>query len=240
MAEPAVIVGAVKQQLGRLAGGPLAGRKVVVSAGGTREAIDAVRFLGNRSSGLMGRAVAEAALLRGAMVTLVSTTAVDGAPYRVEVVETAEQMAAAVRHEVADADVLVMAAAVADYRPAAPQAGKIERCDQDTLVLDLVRTVDVLASTAQPGLLRVAFAAEAGPRLDRARAKRLDKKVDLLVFNDILAAGVGIGSKDNEITIIGPDGEEHVPRASKEACAEAIVTAVERALQRRNLSGAQG
>jgi phosphopantothenoylcysteine decarboxylase / phosphopantothenate---cysteine ligase len=234
MAEPAVIVGAVKQQLGRLAGGPLAGRKVVVSAGGTREAIDAVRFLGNRSSGLMGRAVAEAALVHGADVVLVSTTQAEDAPYRVVTVETAEQMGAAVRDEAADADVLVMAAAVADFKPAEAEAGKIQRSQRDTLTLELVRTVDVLAGAARPGLFRVAFAAEAGPRLDRARAKRLAKKVDLLVFNDILAAGVGIGSPENEITIIGPDGEQHVPRAGKDVCAEAIVAAVERALAQRD------
>jgi phosphopantothenoylcysteine decarboxylase/phosphopantothenate--cysteine ligase len=233
MAEPAIIVGTVKQALGRLAGGPLAGRKVVVSAGGTREAIDAVRFLGNRSSGIMGRAVAEAAQLHGADVVLVSTVPVPDAPYEVRMVVSAEEMGEAVRTASADADVLVMAAAVADFRPAEPQDGKIERAERDTFTLDLVRTVDVLASAARPGLFRVAFAAEAGPRLDRARAKKVAKKVDLLVFNDILGAGIGIGSTDNEITIIGPDGEQHVPRADKAVCAEAIVTAIERALAGR-------
>ncbi len=233
MAEPAVILAAVKQALGRARDGGLTGRKVVVTAGGTREAIDAVRFLGNRSSGLMGRAVAEAALLHGADVVLVSTTPVEDAPYPVVLVESAEQMGEAVQQQVVDADVLVMAAAVADFRPAKPETGKIERAEKDRLTLDLVRTVDVLSSAARPGLFRVAFAAEAGPRLDRARGKRLAKKVDLLVFNDILAAGVGIGSQDNEITIIGPDGEEHVPRASKAVCAESIVTAIERGLSAR-------
>jgi phosphopantothenoylcysteine decarboxylase / phosphopantothenate---cysteine ligase len=174
-------------------------------------------------------------MLRGATVTLVSTIPVDDAPYEVRLVDSAEEMSAAVREASADADVLVMAAAVADFRPAHPEAGKIERAERDTLTLDLVRTVDVLASAARPGLFRVAFAAEAGPKLDRARKKRLAKKVDLLVFNDILGAGIGIGSTDNEITIIGPDGEQHVPRADKAVCAEAIIAAIE-----RGLTGSEG
>lgn len=230
MAEPQVILAAVRQTLAAAADGPLAGRKVVVTAGGTREPIDAVRFLGNRSSGRMGRAVAEAAMVHGATVTLVSTDPVPAAPYRVVEVETATEMAAAVREATADADVLVMAAAVADFRPASAQCGKIERAERETLTLDLVRTVDVLGETARPGLFRVAFAAEAGPRLDRARAKRRAKHVDLIVFNDVLAAGIGIGGDENEITIIGPDREEHVPRASKDVCAEAVVRAIEAGL----------
>lgn len=234
MAEPEVILAAVQRTLGAMSHGPLAGRKVVVTAGGTREPIDAVRFLGNRSSGRMGRAVAEAAVAHGADVALISTTPMPAAACAVTVVETAAEMAAAVTHAVADADVLVMAAAVSDFRPAEPLEGKIERADKDTLSLDLVRTVDVLAEAARPGLCRVAFAAEAGPRLDRARAKRRAKGVDLMVFNDILAAGIGIGSEDNEITIIGPDREEHVARAPKDVCAEAIVRAIERELAARD------
>jgi phosphopantothenoylcysteine decarboxylase/phosphopantothenate--cysteine ligase len=125
-----------------------------------------------------------------------------------------------------------MAAAVADYRPDNPVAGKIERADSQTLTLDLERTQDVLADAARPGLLRVAFAAEAGPQLERARRKRAQKGVELLVFNDILAAGIGIGADDNEITIIGSDGDQHVQRAPKSVCAEAIVAAIERELAR--------
>lgn len=230
MAEPAAIVAAVKRALVRQATGPLAGRTVVVTAGGTREAIDAVRFIGNRSSGKMGRAVADAAYLRGAEVVLITTVPADDAPYRVVPVESAEQMTVAVERECAAAAVLVMAAAVADYRPARTEDGKIERDDRDTLTLDLVRTPDILAGAARPGLFRVAFAAEAGPRIDRARAKRAAKQADLLVFNDILAAGIGIGSDENEVTIIGPHGERHVPRTSKQECAMAIVAAIETGL----------
>ncbi len=230
MAEPGAIVAAVKRAFAGLGGGALSGRRVVVSAGGTREAIDAVRFLGNRSSGRMGIAVADAAYLAGAEVTLISTVDVADTPYEVHMVESAEEMAAAVGAAVDGAHVLVMAAAVADYKPAVYHDGKIERGLQDRLTLDLERTVDVLDAAARPGLLRVAFAAEAGPRLDRARAKRAAKQVELLVFNDILQEGVGIGSDENEITIIGPEGEQHVPRSSKAACAEAIVAAIARQL----------
>jgi len=232
MAEPVVVLAAVRRAFAGLARGPLAGRRVVVTAGGTREAVDAVRFLGNRSSGKMGRAVADACYLHGAHVTLVSTVSQEAAPYDVVAVESAAQMAAAVKQLSTEADVLVMAAAVADYRPAKPVEGKIERADTERLTLELERTEDILTNAARPGLLRVAFAAEAGPRLERARRKRTQKGVELLVFNDILAAGIGIGADENEITIIGPDGDEHVPRAPKSICAEAIVAAVERELVR--------
>ena len=227
MASPDAIRLAVRRALAGAASGPLKGRKVVVTSGGTRERIDAVRFIGNRSSGKMGRAVADEAYLRGARVALVTTQPAEGTPYPVVPVESAGDMAAAVRAEVNDADVLVMAAAVADFAPREAQEGKIERAARDTLTLELVRTVDVLAETAKPGLFRVAFAAEAGPQLQRARAKKAAKGVDMLVFNDILAEGVGIGSDENEITIITGTGETHVPRTSKAACAAAIVDGIE-------------
>jgi phosphopantothenoylcysteine decarboxylase/phosphopantothenate--cysteine ligase len=222
---------AVRRAFAREAGGPLAGRRVVVTAGGTREAIDAVRFIGNRSSGKMGRALADEAYLRGADVVLVSTQPQETAPYEVVDVESADDMAAAVDAATASADVLVMAAAVADFKPRAVDPGKIERGERETLTVDLERTVDILASAARPGLLRVGFAAEAGPHVARARAKRAAKGVELLVFNDILAAGVGIGSDENEITIIAADGETHVSRASKQVCAAAVADAIERALE---------
>ena len=233
MAAPEAIVQAVRRGFAAEADGPLAGRRVVVSAGGTREAIDAVRFIGNRSSGKMGRAVADEAYLRGADVVLISTQAQEATPYAVVAVESAAEMAAAVTSAAASADVLVMAAAVADFKPRTVDEGKIERGERETLSLDLERTVDILAAAARPGLLRVGFAAEAGPQLARARAKKAAKGVDLLVFNDILAGGVGIGSDENEITIIAADGETHVPRTSKQACAAAIADAVERALEAR-------
>jgi phosphopantothenoylcysteine decarboxylase/phosphopantothenate--cysteine ligase len=230
MAAPDAIVMAVRRAFAREAGGPLAGRRVVVTAGGTREAIDAVRFIGNRSSGKMGRALADEAYLRGADVVLVSTQPQEAAPYEMVDVESADDMARAVDAATDSADVLVMAAAVADFKPRTVDAGKIERGERDTLTVDLERTVDILASAARPGLLRVGFAAEAGPQIARARAKKAAKGVDLLVFNDILAAGVGIGSDENEITIIAEDGETHVPRTSKQACAAAVADAIERAL----------
>ena len=227
MASPDTIMAAVRRAFAGLAAGPLAGRKVVVTAGGTREAIDAVRYIGNRSSGKMGRAAADEAYLRGADVVLVTTQPAGEAPYRCVAVESAAEMADAVVAECADAAVLVMAAAVADYRPASVAEGKLSRSDSPELALSLVPTVDVLSQTARPGLVRVGFAAEAGPRIDRARAKKAAKKVDLLVFNDILAAGVGIGSDENEITILTAGREVHVPRTAKTACARAILDEVE-------------
>lgn len=231
MADPQAILLAVRRAFAGAAAGPLKGRRVVVTAGGTRERIDAVRYIGNRSSGKMGRAVADEAYLRGADVVMVSTQPVPAAPFEVRLVESAADMAAAVRQASSDADVLVMAAAVADFTPATPSADKLERGDHDHLTLELVRAEDVLAGAARPGLVRVAFAAEAGPRLQRARDKQRAKQVELLVFNDILAEGVGIGSEENEITILAPHGDVHVPRSPKRVCAAAIVDELEKTLE---------
>ncbi|HJW74332.1 MAG TPA: bifunctional phosphopantothenoylcysteine decarboxylase/phosphopantothenate--cysteine ligase CoaBC, partial [Thermoleophilia bacterium] len=235
MVEPEEILAAVKRAFATGAGGALAGRKVVVTAGGTREPLDAVRFIGNRSSGKMGRAVADDAYLRGAEVVLIDA-AVGGreVPYRRVTVETSDDMASAVATEAADAEVLVMAAAVADFKPERPQTGeKIGRADRARLTLELVPTVDILAASERAGLVRVGFVAEAGPRLDRARAKKAAKGVDLLVFNDILAAGVGIGSDENEITMLTPKEEIHVARSPKEECARAVLDQVEALLAGR-------
>ncbi|MEZ5125790.1 MAG: bifunctional phosphopantothenoylcysteine decarboxylase/phosphopantothenate--cysteine ligase CoaBC [Thermoleophilia bacterium] len=231
MAEPATLVLAVRRALRRVAAGPFVGKRVVITAGGTREAIDAVRYVGNRSSGKMGRAVADEAYLRGAEVVLV-TTRPHPAPYAVVAVESASDMAAAVRRETAAA-VVVGVAAVADFRPATPVAGKIERTGRETLSLDLVRTPDVLGEAAASGAVRVAFAAEAGPQLERARAKRIEKGAELLVFNDVTAPGIGMDADDNEITIIGAQREVHVPRASKSVCASAILDEIETVLAAR-------
>ena len=232
MVSPEAIRLAVHRAFASTGTGALAGKKVVVTSGGTRERIDAVRFIGNRSSGKMGRAVADEAYLRGARVALVTTQPAHDAPYEVVQVESAADMAAAVRVQVGDADVLVMAAAVADFRPRDEEPGKIQRGERDTLSLDLVRTIDVLAESARPGLYRVGFAAEAGPQIARARAKKQAKGVDLLVFNDILAEGVGIGSDENEITIITSGEEVTVPRTSKARCAAVIADHIEAGLQR--------
>jgi phosphopantothenoylcysteine decarboxylase/phosphopantothenate--cysteine ligase len=233
MASPEAIRLAVRRAFAGTAAGALAGKKVVVTSGGTRERIDAVRFIGNRSSGKMGRAVADEAYLRGARLVMITTQPAAGAPYDVVRVESAGEMAAAVHEHVRDADVLVMAAAVADFRPRSEEAGKIGRGDRETLTLDLVRTVDILAETARPGLFRVGFAAEAGPQLQRARQKKAEKGVDLLVFNDILAEGVGIGADENAITIITARDEIQVPRTSKSACAVAIADQIEAGLRAR-------
>ncbi|MCX6371797.1 MAG: bifunctional phosphopantothenoylcysteine decarboxylase/phosphopantothenate--cysteine ligase CoaBC [Actinobacteria bacterium] len=233
MVSPAAIRLAVRRAFAAGAAGPLTGKKVVVTSGGTRERIDAVRFIGNRSSGKMGRAVADEAYLRGARVALVTTQPADDTPYEVVGVESADEMAAAVREQLKDADVLVMAAAVADFKPRADEPGKIRRGDRETLTVDLVRTVDILAQTARPGLFRVGFAAEAGPQLRRARAKKAAKGVDLLVFNDILAEGVGIGADENAITILTAHDEIEVPRTSKSACAVAIADQIEEGLRGR-------
>ena len=193
---------------------------MVVTSGGTRERIDAVRFIGNRSSGKMGRAVADEAYLRGAQVTLVTTQPAEGTPYDVVPVESAAEMAAAVRR----ARARRRRARHGRRRRRLParattKAARSSAASATTLTLELVRTVDVLASTARPGLLRVGFAAEAGPRLDRARAKKAAKGVDLLVFNDILAEGVGIGSDENEITIITPAARCTCRAPARRACA---------------------
>ena len=230
MVSPQTILLAVRRAFAAQASGPLAGRRVVVTAGGTRESVDAVRFVGNRSSGKMGRAVADEVYLRGADVVLVTAAPAEESPYATHAVESTAEMSAVVARECAAADVLVMAAAVADFTPAATVDGKIERNNTPSLTIELVATSDILAASARPGLLRVGFAAEAGPRVDRARAKRKAKGVEILVFNDILAEGVGIGSDENEITIITGRGETHVPRTSKTRCAAAIVTEIEATL----------
>jgi phosphopantothenoylcysteine decarboxylase/phosphopantothenate--cysteine ligase len=214
--------------------GSLLGRLVVVSAGPTYEDIDAVRFIGNRSSGKMGYAVAAEAARRGARVVLVSGPSHLPAPAGVELVSvrTAQQMSAAVQQHAAQADIVVMAAAVADYTPdAAPAPGKIEKTNAP-LDLRLVRTTDILAElgrargrSARPVL--VGFAAESGDPVRRGREKRLRKQVDFIVANDISRADAGFESDTNAVTIIGPDGDEHVPTAPKAEIAKTILDRAE-------------
>lgn len=204
LAEPERIADAVA---GVLPGGPLTGAHVVITAGGTREPIDAVRYLGNRSSGKMGNAIAAAAARRGATVTLVTAGAALEHP-RVTVVpvETADQMAEATWAAAQEADVAVMAAAVADFRPADPLNGKLRRLEGPPAI-DLESTPDVLGGVAamvdRPFL--VGFAAEVGG-LDEAVAKARRKGVDLLVANDVAAPGSGFGTDTNQVTIVLPDG----------------------------------
>jgi phosphopantothenoylcysteine decarboxylase/phosphopantothenate--cysteine ligase len=214
----------------------LRGRKVVVTAGGTREPIDAVRFVGNRSSGRMGAAIAAEARRRGAEVTLIAANLAVDEPAGVEVVQT--PTAADLARETlarADADVIVMAAAVADYRPAEPTQAKRPK-ESQSWRLELEPTDDVLrALTAQDadGRIVVGFAAETGDEgLARAREKRTLKRADLFVYNDVGDFGIGFDSAENEVVIISDEGERHVARLPKERVAVEILDDVERLLGR--------
>jgi phosphopantothenoylcysteine decarboxylase / phosphopantothenate---cysteine ligase len=235
MAEPETIVERVEALLGTQPT-PLRGKTVVVTAGGTREPIDAVRFVGNRSSGRMGIAIVEEAKRRGADVTLIAANVVAAPPEGVEVVQapTAADLARETLAR-ADADVVVMAAAVADYRPAEQLQAKRPK-DESSWRLELEPTEDVLrALTAQAspnGRVVVGFAAETGTDgIRRAREKRTVKKVDLIVYNDVAGSDVGFDSPDNEVVIISEDGERHVARAPKEQIAAEILDDVERLLE---------
>lgn len=209
------------------------GLRVLVTAGGTREPIDSVRFIGNRSSGRMGLALAAAARRRGARVTLVSANVSLPVAEGIEVVEveTTAELSAAVERQFSDAHVLLMAAAPADFRAAAPEDGKIAREGGGGLDLQLEPTPDILAAAASrrsADQTLVGFAAEAGAgAIERARAKLERKAVDAIVFNDVSRSEIGFDSVDNEVTIVERSGEHHVPIASKEQVAEAILDRVE-------------
>jgi phosphopantothenoylcysteine decarboxylase/phosphopantothenate--cysteine ligase len=230
LAAPETILAGCATALGRRSRSDLTGRRILVTAGGTREPIDPVRYLANRSSGKQGHALARAAAARGAEVTLVTASGLASAPSveRVEV-ETAAEMAAAVASRAPGADVVVMAAAVADFAPVAASAGKLHRGDGPP-TLELRATPDILAlvvASARPGQLVVGFAAETEDVLARGAAKLRDKRVDLLVVNDVTAPGVGFGHDTNAVAILGRDGEEiTVPLSSKEVVADAILDAV--------------
>ena len=210
--------------------GQLAGRRVVVTAGGTREPIDTVRFVGNRSSGRMGVAVAAEAARRGADVTLLAANLAVPPPAGVETVEvgTADELARETLAR-ADADVIVMAAAVADYRPAGALPTKRKK-DSAPWTITLEPTRDILAELGRrrrDGQVLVGFAADEGEAgLEDARAKRVRKNVNLIVFNEVSAEGIGFESDENEVTIIGEAGEVHVARRSKDECAAAILDEV--------------
>ena len=231
MAEPATIVAAALVLSARR--GDLGGTQVVVSAGGTREAIDPVRVITNRSSGKQGHAIAEAAAARGARVTLVTSSALEP-PAGVEVVhvESAADMHAAIAAAAPSADVVVMAAAVADWRPKAPAAQKTHGLPE--LVLE--PTPDILADLAsarRPGQVLVGFAAETEDVVARARRKLERKGVDLVVVNDVSAPGAGFDHDTNEVTILGADGYvAAVPLTSKRQVADAILDEVVARLER--------
>ncbi len=235
--DPAEIFELARDVLTRADGGPagldLAGRHVVISAGGTREYLDPVRFLGNRSSGLQGYALARAAAARGAEVTLVAANVSlpDPAGIKVVAVETTGELRDAVVAAAASADAVVMAAAPADYRPATLETSKMKKPhDGSAPVLRLEQTADVLAEIsherANPGAVIVGFAAETGDDegsvLDHARAKLARKGCDLLVVNDV-SGGQVFGQSDNEAVILDREGgSQEVPRASKSTLAHVI------------------
>jgi phosphopantothenoylcysteine decarboxylase/phosphopantothenate--cysteine ligase len=223
-----------------LPGGELDGLRVLVTAGGTREPIDAVRYVGNRSSGRMGFALAAEAARRGAEVTVVAANVGLPAPAGAEVVavRTAAELAAACAERFDDCDVLLMAAAVADYRPATAHDGKLKKDAQgDVLDLRLERTEDVLSSLAarrRDGQVLVGFAAEHGDgAVAHGRDKLRRKGLDAVVVNDVGAPGIGFDAADNEVTIVTADGDEHVSRRAKSDVAAAILDA---ALRRRSAS----
>ncbi|HEY82537.1 MAG TPA: bifunctional phosphopantothenoylcysteine decarboxylase/phosphopantothenate--cysteine ligase CoaBC [Dehalococcoidia bacterium] len=225
LAEIETIIGTVKQMLGRK--GDLAGKRIVVTAGGTQEPIDPVRHIGNRSSGKMGYAVAEAARDRGAEVTLVTAPTSLAQPVGVEVVpvQTAGQMKEAVAKAVAKADALIMAAAVADYQPKSISPAKIKK-EAPTLTLELVRTPDILTEV-KGDFLKVGFAAESEDVIANAKEKLKKKGLDLIVANDITSAESGFGTDTNKVTIIDRNGKvESLPLLSKREVADKILDKV--------------
>jgi phosphopantothenoylcysteine decarboxylase / phosphopantothenate---cysteine ligase len=229
--EPADLLSAVEGAGARAR--DLDGLNVLITAGGTREPIDAVRFVGNRSSGRMGFALAEAAALRGATVTVVAANV--SLPRRADVeyvdVTTAAELADACEQRFGATDVLLMAAAVADYRPAEAHAGKLKKdATGERLTLELTRTEDVLSGLARrrrPDQRLVGFAAEHGDgALAYGREKLARKGLDAVVVNDVGAPGVGFESAENEVWIVTEERERHVARMSKERVADAILDTV--------------
>ena len=233
LTEPLVVRDEIRRLLAR--GGPLTGRKVVVTAGGTREAIDPVRYITNRSSGRQGYAVAQAALDAGAAVTLITTmdlTPPVGAV--VTSVTSAQEMTAAVLTAAADADVLIMAAAVADFRPAVVAEQKIKKGNEkDAPVITLARTADILATVntelrpmGRP-LVVVGFAAETQDLLINAQSKLTRKGLDMIVANDVSASDAGFGVATNRVTILHRDGRQEVlPLLKKEEVAAELIARV--------------
>jgi phosphopantothenoylcysteine decarboxylase / phosphopantothenate---cysteine ligase len=235
MAEPEEIYRRCRELLGE--SDSLAGRRVLVSAGGTREPLDAVRFLGNRSSGRMGVALAEEARRRGAAVTLLAANLAVPPPPGVRVVETptaADMLTAALAND--DADLVLMAAAVADYRPGEPLVEKRPK-DERSWQVRLEPTADVLhmlGERRENGQVLVGFAADRGEEgLERARRKLAHKHVDLIVYNDVVRDDIGFDAVDNEVVLITADGEQRVAKAAKDRIAAAIVDTAEELLRER-------
>jgi phosphopantothenoylcysteine decarboxylase / phosphopantothenate---cysteine ligase len=211
--------------------GALAGKRVLVTAGGTREPLDAVRYIGNRSSGRMGVALAAEARRRGAEVTLIASNLTVPAPEGVAVVDA--PTAADVETEASarsDADVVLMAAAVSDYRPSETEAAKRPK-DEEVWRIELEPTTDVLKALGERrtnGQVLVGFAAETGAAgLERAREKLAAKRVDLIVYNDVSPDDVGFDAEENEVVIVSAEGERRLAKAPKAEIAAAILDEVE-------------
>jgi phosphopantothenoylcysteine decarboxylase/phosphopantothenate--cysteine ligase len=231
LAEPDEIAARVVQLL---APGSLAGKRVLITAGGTREPLDSVRFLGNRSSGRMGVALAEEARRRGAEVILLAANVAVETPYGVETIPTptaASMLDAALA--LPDVDIALLAAAVADYRPAETLAAKRPK-DERGWTVELEPTTDIaraLGERKRPDQVLVAFGAEHGEEgLERKRAMLESKNADLVVFNDVGRSDIGFDSPQNEIVLVSRDGERTVPKAPKALIAAAIFDEVERLL----------
>jgi phosphopantothenoylcysteine decarboxylase/phosphopantothenate--cysteine ligase len=220
------IIGAIKQVLGR--SGDLAGKSIVVTAGGTQEPIDPVRVITNRSSGKMGYSLAEAARDRGAKVLLITAPTALPEPAGVEVVhvETAVQMKEAVVKAVAQADALIMAAAVADYQPKSMAKSKLKKEEAESLTLELVRTPDILGEV-KGNFIRVGFAAESEDMIANARQKLQRKNLDLIVANEIVGPGSAFGSETNKVVIFSKDGKvEELPVMTKREVADKVLDRV--------------
>lgn len=227
------LLGAVRAALGK--GGPLDGRTVIVTAGGTREAIDPVRYVGNRSSGRMGVAIAEAAVDAGARVVLIAGPTVGELPAGIEVrrVESALEMDAAVRAAVQQGDVLVMAAAVADYRPAEQHQQKLKKDPaNDELVIRMTKNADIIAGVSGDDILKIGFAAETESLLDHAAGKLEAKGLDMIVANDAVAT---IGSDRVAATLLTRQGGEPcvLPEMDKGAFATELIRQIGRLLEER-------
>ena len=235
LAEPPAILAAIEKLLPAAGPRPLDGLTVLVTAGGTREPIDSVRFIGNRSSGRMGLALAEVAASLGAEVTVVAANVALERDPRVTYVDvqTADELLAAARQRFAASDVLLMAAAVVDFRPASVHEGKIKKDGtEDEITVPLARTPDIvrtLAGERREGQTLVGFAAEHGDgALAYGREKLQAKNLDAIVVNDISRADIGFDATANEVTIVTAEGETPVPRAPKHEVARAILDAVVR------------
>jgi phosphopantothenoylcysteine decarboxylase/phosphopantothenate--cysteine ligase len=236
LAETPEVIGALRGLLGSIHG-DLVGRHIVVSSGPTQEPIDPVRYVGNRSTGKMGIAIAEAARDRGARVTLVTGPIELGTPAGIDrvSVRTVAEMLAALQTATADSDAVIMAAAPADFRPANPSDQKLKKtAGEESLTIELAKNPDIIATLPRGGV-RVGFAAETHNLAEYAKQKLISKRLDFIVANDVTSAGSGFGTETNEVTIFHSDGRtEDFPLQSKYAVAHAILDRVAELLSKAN------